>query len=1118
MNIIILLCSHFLCVLLDAMLQFSIILLATKHASKDLEAIHILLIQTLYFLPFVLCGSLAGSLSDSFSKTTLFKLYRCIELPLYAFAGYAIKSSSLSLLFPLIFIKGLLTALNSPVKVGILTELSTSQNLSKRNAYFQLIVVIATILGIMLGGEIVKYALSDLVFYLAVLNVCVSIFLYHSSVSDSEKNITFNPIPSPNVIAHAKKNTPLLLANIAIAFFWALATFYKVAVVLFAEKELELLDENMISYLLVSIGLGISVGSLVAARISFGNIEIGLIPIGAAALSLSSFYIAGIADTFFSTIIVLFLVGASSSLFIIPLSSYFQSETDPRYLGSMLALQNQCSYLIIILLSITIPLSVTYGNLGTRSLFFFGGCMTAAIALFLISYIPHMLIRFLNWVLIHTFYKVQIQGKENIPEGGALLIANHISYVDAALIQACLERPVRFLMYKPIYDHFLIHPIVKKLGVIPIEPGNRENVEQALQKAKQYIQNGDLVCIFPEGSISRIGVLLPFKRGMEKIMEGLHEEKIIPIYLDQLWGSIFSFKGGSISLTLPREIPYPVSISFGSALSASTRAEEAYLRLEELGSHVFENRREIYQTLPYHAIKSLRRNIFSRSFFDSSGLTLRSVSFISLVLMLVKKIRPLATSTVVAIHLPNGIGSAAVNLALHCIGKTTANLNGTTGKESIASAFTQTKTSLLITARAYQKKLEITPPEPVTIIYVEDLIARCTTVEKITSHLLACVLPTKLLLRYLGTPSSDPNEIATIIFSSGSTGIPKGVMLSHKNIISNVYSVSQIYETDASDTIMGCLPFFHSFGYTFTFWYPILQQIKVCYHPNPLDAVAIGKLIEIHKATYLFATPTFLQLYLKKCAPEQFKSIKEILVGAEKLSSRLSQFCKDTTGLEPKEGYGCTELSPLALVNSYDYFQSGQKQKGVKAGTVGLPIPGVAAKIVDPNTLEELGHGTEGLLLIKGPNVMRGYLENEALTHEVIKDSWYITGDIALRDNEGFVTITDRLSRFSKIGGEMVPHLKIETLVQEIVGTEERICVVTGIPDEKKGERLGMLVCTPVDIDEVLETLQEMEIPNLWIPKKDAILKVDSLPLLASGKIDLAKTKSMLLNSLGSEK
>jgi acyl-[acyl-carrier-protein]-phospholipid O-acyltransferase/long-chain-fatty-acid--[acyl-carrier-protein] ligase len=341
-------------------------------------------------------------------------------------------------------------------------------------------------------------------------------------------------------------------------------------------------------------------------------------------------------------------------------------------------------------------------------------------------------------------------------------------------------------------------------------------------------------------------------------------------------------------------------------------------------------------------------------------------------------------------------------------------------------------------------------------------------------------------------------------------------MLSHFNIDANSQGAMQVLHFYQNERVLGILPFFHSFGYM-VFWFVMSNNAAMIFHPSPLDVAAIGELIRRYRITFIVTTPTFLQLYSRRCTPEQFSSVRVILTGAEKLSARLAEAVEDKFGIGPIEGYGVTECAPVIAVNCPDFRAAGYYQPASRRGTVGQPLPGVSVRIVDPNSYAPLPTGTSGMLLVKGPNVMSGYLGREDLTAQVMRNGWYITGDIASLDEDGFLTITDRLSRFSKIGGEMVPHGKVEEALQQAAEADTQVFAVTGLPDEKKGERLAVLhTLEESRIPLILEKISASGLPNLFIPGKHQFVKVDALPILGTGKLDLRGVKRIALERLAS--
>jgi len=455
------------------------------------------------------------------------------------------------------------------------------------------------------------------------------------------------------------------------------------------------------------------------------------------------------------------------------------------------------------------------------------------------------------------------------------------------------------------------------------------------------------------------------------------------------------------------------------------------------------------------------------------------------------------------------VPGALVNFAALLMGKVPVNLNYTVSEETLASCIRQCGITTVLTSRTFLDKVKLKVPGET--LFLEEVAAKPGSGEKLCALLSAWLLPVGSLERSLGREKrASLDDLATVIFSSGSTGEPKGVMLSHYNVGSNIEQLEQIFSLHRADGFVGILPFFHSFGFTGTLCLPAVLGVRVVYHPNPLEAKAIGPLVHQYALTFLLATPTFLQLYMRGCSPEDLGSLRVVMTAAEKLPERLAAAFEEQFGIRPLEGYGCTECSPAVAVNTHDFRAAGFRQIGGKRGKIGHPLPGMSVRIVDPQTAAPLTVGQPGLLLVRGPNIMQGYLGRPEKTAEVLRDGWYVTGDIAAIDEDGFLQITDRLSRFSKIGGEMVPHIKIEEKLHEFAGTTEQTFLVAGVPDEKKGERLVVLhKLSPERLQPCLEKLAQCDLPNLWKPRADQFFHIDALPYLGTGKLDLRKAREI---------
>jgi acyl-[acyl-carrier-protein]-phospholipid O-acyltransferase / long-chain-fatty-acid--[acyl-carrier-protein] ligase len=509
------------------------------------------------------------------------------------------------------------------------------------------------------------------------------------------------------------------------------------------------------------------------------------------------------------------------------------------------------------------------------------------------------------------------------------------------------------------------------------------------------------------------------------------------------------------------------------------------------------------ETLGSRFVVMAKRQWSALCIADSTGRELTYGRALVGALLLSRAIRRLAPrDTNIGLLLPASVGGALANVGASFAGKVPVNLNFTAGREAMTAAIDRCGLTTILTSRTFLKRAGIdTMPG---MVFLEDLLERTSTISKLAVLTAARLLPASILeRRYLSRPA-DPNALATIIFSSGSTGMPKGVMLTHANLLANISGANALFHLAPGDVMLGVLPFFHSFGFTVTLWLPLLIGAAAAYHPNPTDAKTIGELAARYRATILISTPTFCLAYVRKVQPEQFAHLRLAIVGAERLRESIACAFKDKFGVELTEGYGCTEMAPVVAVNVPD-----EGGAAMRHGSVGRALPGVRAMVVDLDTGRGPLVGQEGLLLVDGPNRMLGYLGDPDLTRAATRDGWYVTGDIATIDDDGFIRITDRLSRFSKIAGEMVPHMKVEEQLQSLL-REPHGCVVTAAADAVRGERLVAFHTDPTATPQALwDQLGASGLPKLWIPKREDLRYLESIPTLGTGKIDLRAVRQL---------
>jgi acyl-[acyl-carrier-protein]-phospholipid O-acyltransferase / long-chain-fatty-acid--[acyl-carrier-protein] ligase len=1099
---------------LKNLVVFIILGMAMETAHRDRL---VLVVGTLFSVPFILFSMTGGFLADRYSKRTVTIWTKYFEMAVMVLAIAGLGWQNLNLEMAAVFLASTQAALFGPSKYGLLPELLPEAKLSWGNGVLELGTFLAVIAGGVSGAFLAdvfhgQQSWSGVIFLgLSVVGLLFALGITKVPAADPGKKFRANPIgdlwTQGRLIRHDRV---LWLAVLGNTYFWFLGALLTANIVFYGSDVLHI-SSTRTGILQAAVAIGIGLGSLAAGYLSGGKVEYGLIPLGSVGMTVFGVLLSGHALSFTHVLLLLAALGFSAGFFAVPINALIQHRPDEKDKGGVIAAANLLSFVGIGGAAGAYYVFQHYAHLSPPAIFLSVSLVTVAATIYVLYLLPNALLRLLLWIATHTLYRIHLEGRDNIPtKGGALIVPNHVSMVDAVLLIASIERPIRFLMFKGSYDHPLVKPFAKIMGVIPISSQLRpREMIQSLRTATQALKDGEIVCIFPEGQMTRIGQMLPFRRGMERIIKGV-DAPIIPVNLGGVWGSVFSFERGRFLWKLPRRFPYPVTVTFGKPMPSTTGAQEVRQAVQELGADAYQFRKRYMRTLHRSFVQTARRHPFRFAMADGRTPKLSFGGALTRTVFLARRLRPVwREQKMVGILLPPSVPGALVNLAALLMGKVPVNLNYTASNEALASCAQQCQLKTVITSRAFLERVHIQPPGQT--IMLEDLAEKPRFAERLTAAFVSWLLPVRLVEKAVGARERvGLDDIATIIFSSGSTGDPKGVVLTHYNVASNVEQLNQVFMLGRNDKILGILPFFHSFGFTGTLCLPTTIGMGVVFHPNPLEPRAIGALVSQYAVTFLLATPTFLQTYMRRCSPEDFGSLEYVMAGAEKLPERISVAFEDRFGIRPLEGYGCTECSPAVTVNTKDFRAAEFRQVGAKRASIGHPLPGISVRIVNPETFAPVPQGETGLLLVRGPNVMQGYLNRPEKTAEVLRDGWYNTGDIAAMDEDGFIRITDRLTRFSKIGGEMVPHIKVEDVLHEIAGATEQIFAVTAVPDERKGERLIVLHTLPDDkLQECLTQLGKSELPALWKPRADQFVHVDSLPYLGTGKIDLRRLKEI---------
>jgi acyl-[acyl-carrier-protein]-phospholipid O-acyltransferase / long-chain-fatty-acid--[acyl-carrier-protein] ligase len=710
-------------------------------------------------------------------------------------------------------------------------------------------------------------------------------------------------------------------------------------------------------------------------------------------------------------------------------------------------------------------------------------------------------------------YRVRSSGTEHFPaSGGVVLIANHLSYVDVVALQLACPRRIRFVASTGLRQHAFFDWILRESGCITISP--RQPTE-GFKRAIRALRAGEVVALFPEGQISRTGQLMRVQKGFELLAQQARVP-VVAAAIDGLWGSVFSFAGNKYLWKSPRLMPTPVFVAFGRPQPHDVAtALWARQELLDIGMLAFDQRPALRRHLARECIRALTKQPGRVQVVDRTAerRALTSAQVYAAASVLARRIRATVPGRRVGIVLPPGIGAFIANLGVQCAGKVPVNLNFTAGRAAIEASLRLAEIDTVISAEAMRAKLPGFPWPARTVDVRDEMTAAGGKRAMLPWLIAAWLLPNQWCADLLGLPRTGDQAEAGLLFTSGSAGEPKGVVLSHRNILANCAQISSLSILPRSASLLACLPVFHSFGFTVTLWYPMLRGCQVVTIPSPLDTRKIAESIQAEQATVLIGAPTFIRPLLKKAQPAELRSLNLVVAGAEKLPDDLYRAFLEAFHIEILQGYGLTETSPVANVNQHHppiATATAQPQIGKRLGATGRLLPGMTARIVDIDTGAPLRSIDPGIVLLRGANVFAGYLKDEEKTRAVLRDGWFVTGDLGRFDEDGFLFIEGRLSRFSKIGAEMVPHGTIEQKILDVCGWDQMdgaLLVITAVPDASKGESLVLLTTREISVDELRIKLLDAGLPNLWIPK--VIRRVEKIPILGTGKLDLKRCREI---------
>ena len=1092
-------------------------------------------VNALILLPFVLLFTPSGFLADKFAKNRVMRASAWVAVGLTLLITLSYYQGWFWAAFAMTFLLAVQSAILSPAKYGFIRELVGTEQLATANGIVQATTTTAILGGIFFFSILFEHNLADAQYtdaatllpqtasvgWWLVAGCLVEVwFVYRLPTlkqTDTGQRFDWPAYLSGRSVRvnlrSALARPVIRLSVIGLSIFWAISQVVLAVFPSFAKASLAIDNTVVIQGLLACSGIGIILGSLIASRLSRSYIETGLLPVAAIGIGVALVLMPGLESPLAHGINFIML-GVLGGLFLVPLNALIQFHADDKQLGRVLAANNLVQNLVMLaFLGLTVVAAMrlvpAVAMIAALAVIAFAG------AAYTLYKLPQSMVRLLVSRLMATHYRLEVQGLHNLPSaGGVLMLGNHISWIDWAVLQMASPRPVRFVMERSIYERWYLKRFLDFFGVIPISSGRSRD---ALDAVHQALNDGEVVCLFPEGAISRNGQLGEFRKGFEQAAKDA-DAVILPFYLRGLWGSRFSRAGEGLKRIRRSGWTRNIVVAFGTPLSIDSDAVAVKQAVGELSVGAWQAHVDTLPTLAEAWLQTAKRGGGALAVSDTSGQSLSCHRFATAAIRLAGVIRRQSPEQNVGILLPASAGGAIANMAALSAGKTVVNINFTSSRAAIGSALRKAGIRSIYTSRRFldrlgKKGIDLSEVFAGTQLFLlEDILGGMGKAGSLATLLAIKLLPGSWL-QALFVKRRPASATAAILFSSGSEGEPKGVELTHRNIMANLTQVADVLDTEDSDRVMATLPLFHAFGLTVTTFMPLIEGIPMICHPDPTDARNIAKAVARHRATVLCGTSTFLRLYARdsRVHPLMFESLRIVVAGAERLDPAVRENFQLKFGKTIYEGYGTTETTPVASVNLPDRIDTDhwKIQHGSKPGTVGMPLPGTSFRIVDPVSLASLPAGEDGLILIGGVQVMKGYLDDPGRTHEAIVEidgmRWYRTGDKGRLDGDGFLTIVDRYSRFAKIGGEMVSLSVVEQQVRQFVDDEAEM-VAVNVPDEKKGEQIVLLTTADIGIDRLREQLLGANCNPLTIPT--CVHKVDAVPKLGSGKTDFATAKS----------
>lgn len=1066
-----------------------------------------------FILPFFLFSATAGQLSDKYDKALLIRLIKLAEIVAMGLGAWGFVTGNAWFLMAVLFLMGAHSTFFGPLKYSILPDHLTQDELIAGNALIEAGTFLAILLGTIAGGLLIMAEggvaiISAAVLGVAGLGFAASWFVPKAPPADTSLRVSWNLVrETAAIIGHARHNRDVFLSILGISWFWLVGAVFLSQFPAFAKDVLGG-NEQVQTLFMVVFSVGIGIGSMITGKLLHGEISAKYVPLAAVGISLFSidlYFAAGNgvaagngavlagAAAFLShpanwrILADLLLVAMSGGVYIVPLYAILQSRSDVAHRSRTIASNNVINAGFMVVSAIATALMLASGFMVT-DVFFWMAVINIGVAVYICRLLPDYLWKAAASALFGLLYKVEVRGLDNYRKAGdrAVIVVNHVSFLDAPLLAALLPEKPTFAIDTGMARRWWVRPFLSLVDAFPVDPTN----PMATKHLVRAVQEGRHVVIFPEGRLTVTGALMKIYEGPGMIADKAGAV-LLPVRIDGAQFTPFSHLTGKLRLrwfpkiTITIQEPQPIRVS-DEIRGRRRRQVIGNALYDVMATTMFETsptRRTLFQALlDARALHGGDRNILE----DVERRPLTYDRLVLACLMLGRRLaRHSAAGEAVGLLLPNANGAAVAFFALQATGRVPAMLNFTAGAGNMLLACQAAQVRTVITSRRFLEmaRLQDTAArlaESVTLIHLEDLKAGMGIVDKLYG-----LFARPFAARLHGRCGISPDKPAVVLFTSGSEGAPKAVLLSHVNLLSNIAQISSRIAFSSADKVFNALPVFHSFGLTGGLLLPVLSGMPSFLYPSPLHYRIVPLLAYDTNATALFGTDTFLAGYGRAAHPYDFYSLRYVVAGAEKVKDETRRLWADKFGLRILEGYGTTETAPVLAVNTPMHH---------KPGTVGRFLPGIQHRLQPVPGIE---HG--GRLEVSGPNIMLGYQMANRPGDVLEPGGWYDTGDIVEVDDDGFVTILGRARRFAKIAGEMVSLGAVEDLAAAT--WPDHRSAAAALPDPRKGEQVVLLTERPgARRDELLATAKARGIAEVMVPK--AVLVVGTLPLLGSGKTD----------------